>query len=156
MESQIPKGVCPECGSDWRPYFEASDITRALPKLKKRLSRILNVILFVFLGIGFLIQRFTESQENSHIFETAFGVSVLFMIPLLVAAHVIGESKIERRISKEAGVFCLDCGRSPNSSDLPDWISCNHCLECNGHLHRDFSDLSYKDDWPEWREHECG
>ncbi|MEM7600128.1 MAG: hypothetical protein AAF357_01780 [Verrucomicrobiota bacterium] len=73
----------------------------------------------------------------------------------LIAGFILGERRVEIAVSRDAGVYCLNCGAAPRAAEMPDWIAANSCSECDGRLHRDFANLAYKDSWPEWESHEC-
>ena len=111
----------------------------------------------VAMVVGALVCERSGGCTTSTLGPTLVGVFIVGgPLGALIAGFAIGERRVERRVSREAGVFCLSCGESPDSIEMPDWIAENACGKCGGKLERDFSELTYKDSWPEWIPGECG
>ena len=119
----------------------------------------MNLLVWIYvvaMVAGALVCERSGGCKTSTLGPTILGILIVGgPLGALIAGFVIGERRVERRVSREAGVFCPGCGESPDSIELPDWIENNACGRCGGKLERDFSNLTYKDSWPEWMPHEC-
>jgi len=156
-EEETPRGVCPKCGMDWRPLLEASDLTSPLRPYLAKWRRKMNLLVWLYAVILFVCSAPFELIQIPSKGWGAFAGIVMVVGPLgaLIAGFIIGERRVEVRVSRDAGVYCLDCGAAPRMAEMPDWIATNSCSKCGGRLHRDFSNLMYKESWPEWPSHDC-
>jgi len=110
------------------------------------------VILLVF----YVCSERIQLPDGCHGWVHFVGMVVIVgSLGALVAGFMVGERRVEVAVSRDAGVACSDCGAAPRAAEMSDWIGANSCLECGGRLHGDFSNLRYKDSWPEWDSHEC-
>lgn len=155
-----PRGVCMVCGMDWRPLLEAKDLSASLPGQLSRWKARTDLVLGLYVGVLIAACLAGERLGIPQVYTEwkAWIAVLLFAGPLvaLIVACAVGSTRIERSVSREAGVCCVSCGRAPRSNDMANWIALNRCGECGGPLAKDFSAIQYKDTWPQWQDHECG
>ncbi|MBE2284125.1 MAG: hypothetical protein IAE77_11770 [Prosthecobacter sp.] len=119
----------------------------------------MDIILGLYLGVQITACLACERLGIPLIYTgwKAWIAVLLFAGPLvaLIVVCAVGSIRIERSVSREAGVCCVSCGRAPRSNEMANWIALNRCGQCGGLLAKDFSFIHYKDTWPQWQDHGC-
>ncbi len=70
------------------------------------------------------------------------GVVTMVVLPLpviaMIAWNVRGLKDVRRRVYREEGLYCVNCGSAPEDGeqDFVDWVELRACRRCGGRLAR--------------------
>jgi hypothetical protein len=144
---------------DWRPLFEAMDLSSSLPGRMAVLKRKLDWLVVLYLAALGAMELASQRMGMPKMYQGWKAVIAVVLVtgPLiaLIVFHIRARHQMEKQISREAGVSCQCCGSTPRAHQMAEWIAQNRCVDCGGALQKDFSNLTYKDSWPSWKGHTC-